>query len=376
VHRRFAELSGDYVGEGIRLAKYQAVFTPALGFLTNLGTLLILIFGGRDVMSGALTVGTFVAFQRFVVQLSWPMEAIGWTVTMHREGAAAFRRLREILSVTPAPAVSPEAVASRPMSGALLEVPQLRYAYADSPFRLDLGGLSLRRGQKVGLVGPVGSGKSTFFQLLLRLYPPPPGSIFFEGHDVLAVPAEELRRRIASVEQHIHLFSESVEGNVDMGCGEKSSPERLREVLETAAIWEEISGLDKGMGTRLGERGVNLSGGQKQRVALARALVRRPEVLLLDDAFSAVDVAVENTIIERFFSAYPELAVIFASHRLSVMPRMDEVWLIDKGRLVDRGTHAEVLSRAPLYQQLWERSERRLEEDPYRLVEAVEEVVE
>lgn len=368
VHARFLEMSGLYEKEGVKLAGYQALFTPALGLLTNLGTFLILLLGGRDVMMGAISIGTFVAFQRFVVQLSWPMEAIGWTVTMHREGVAAYRRLTEILSIPPVVSVRGEAPAAADGNGldASLHVTRLSFQYPMlagemGAFRLELDDLVLRRGQKVGIVGPVASGKTTFFNLVLRIHEPPPGTIFWEGRDVTAIPLRDLRRGIGSVEQQIFLFSENIAANVALGSGGTVSRETIVDVARTAAILDEIEELDEGFEAPLRERGVNLSGGQRQRIALMRALARRPELLLLDDCFSAVDVAVEARIIDHFFDEYPDLTVLFASHRLSVMPRMDEIWMIDGGRVVARGRHAELLSREPLYQALWEKSERQVE---------------
>lgn len=356
---KFVAVSEAYRQQGVLQAKYQAVFSPALGLLTNLGTFLILLLGGLDVMEGLITVGTFVAFQRFVVQLSWPMEAIGWAVTMNREGVAAHRRLQEILTLPGVESTRGNAV-GQVSDKTLLKITRLRYAYPESArLAVDLEDLEVPPGAKVGIVGPVGSGKSTFFQLVLRLYEPQASSIYFRGKDVVALPLDELRRRIGSVEQQIFLFSERIDANIAMGMS--GDAPAVDGVTEVANIRDEILVLEKGFATTLGERGVNLSGGQKQRIALARALARSPELLLLDDCFSAVDVAVESHIIERFFSSYPDLAVCFATHRLSIMPRMDEIWLFREGGVVDRGPHHALLERSPLYQSLWQKSERSIE---------------
>jgi len=373
MHERFRGLSEDYRAEGMELAKYQAVFSPLLTLITNLGTLLILVVGGLDVMSGTLTLGTFIAFQRFVVQLSWPMEAIGWAVTMNREGIAADRRLDEMMQV--APVSSTTAIEETSDFGSRLYIRELVYAHADSnDFGLEIRDLSIEPGQKIGLVGGVGSGKSTLFNLLLRLYEPPARSIYLDGTDICAIPLEKLRQKVASVEQQIFLFSEKVLVNMTLGNPRDVSEEEVVRASEVACIRTEVGELNDGFGTRLGERGINLSGGQKQRLALTRALVRQPSLLLLDDCFSAVDVEIESRIIENFFELYPELSVCFASHRLSVMPRMDEIWLLERGKLVGRGTHRELLKSHPLYQSLWEKSERRLEEETADLGIIVEEV--
>ena len=367
VYDRFWRLSKEYEKDGVILAKYQAVFSPTLTLLTSLGTFLILLWGGLDVMQGALTLGTFVAFQRFVVQLSWPMEAVGWAVTMAKEGKSAHRRLNEILHSPQVVDVLSERVV-KPVRAEQLSISELSYAYgngdgtADS-FSLKLSDLYLEKGTKVGLVGPVGSGKSTLFNLILRLYEPNPGSIYFEGRDVTAIPLPELRAKIASVEQQVFLFSERIWANIALGSGSRVSKAAAIAAAEVACISDEVLELENGFETFLGERGVNLSGGQKQRIALARALAREPDLLLLDDCFSAVDVDIENRIIENFFSKYQNLSVCFSSHRLSVMPRMDEIWLIHQGQIVSKGTHAQLLRGSTLYQNLWEKSERQKERE-------------
>lgn len=374
VQNRFLALSEGYRLEGVQQARYQAGFTPLLGFLTNLGTFLILLLGGWDVMEGAITVGTFIAFQRFVVQLSWPMEAIGWAVTMNREGIAANRRLKEIMQ---SPQVESVRVPTPPVEAAapLLEIRDLKYRYVEEGhFRLSLKDLKIERGKKVGLVGPVGSGKTTLFNLLLRLYEPAAGSVFLDGRDIASVPLAELRQQIASVEQQIFLFSERIDTNIAMGRARSVKPEEILAAARTAVIHEEVAELERGFETSLGERGVNLSGGQKQRIALARALARRPRLLLLDDCFSAVDVAVEARIIDTFLSAHSDLAVCFASHRLSIMRRMDEVWLLSEGSIVDKGHHDVLMRRSPLYQSLWEKSERATVAEQLDVVEVGEQL--
>lgn len=357
-HDRFRKLSEEYRLKGVELSRVEACLSPALGFITNLGTLLILIIGGMDVMQGVITVGTFVAFQRFVVQLSWPMEAIGWAVTMSREGLAAERRLGEIFSVPEVQAVSSPPTL-RSTSDNLVDIRGLRYGFPNgNKFHLSLHDLSIKKGQKIGLVGPVGSGKSTLFNLLLRLYEPPECTLYFGGLDIRAIDLGSLRRSIASVEQQIFLFGEKISVNITMGFEKEIPPEEIRKAAHIAYIDEEIGILASGFDSLLGERGVNLSGGQKQRVALARALVRRPRLLLLDDCFSAVDVAVEHEIIRRLLSHYPDLTLCFASHRMSVMPTMDEVWVLENGELEGRGTHLDLLKHHRLYQVLWEHSAR------------------
>ncbi|MCZ6777536.1 MAG: ABC transporter ATP-binding protein [Acidobacteria bacterium] len=363
VRQRFFDLSEEYQEEGIRMASCEARFTPSLTVLTHLGLFMILIVGGMDVINGAITVGTFVAFQRFVVQLSWPMEAIGWAVTMSREGVAAHRRLQQILGIPQVTSVRTPAVERK--EAPLLEINHLHHAYESNGdgdhFGLKLSHLKVHEGQKIGVVGPVGAGKSTLFNLIVRLYEPPEETVFFEGKDVASIPLVELRRKISTVEQQVFLFSEKVTTNIELGMPGSVDGQEARKVIRTVCMEDEIEELHDKYDTYLGERGVNLSGGQKQRLALARALIRKPRLLLLDDAFSAVDVEIERRILRNLLTEYPDLTLIFASHRLSIMPSLDEIWILDKGKLVAKGHHQQLLQSVSLYGALWQTSERSLE---------------
>ncbi|MCB0406337.1 MAG: ABC transporter ATP-binding protein [Bdellovibrionales bacterium] len=365
----FSEFSEAYRSEGIKLARYQSFFSPTLSLITSLGTFTILLAGGMDVISGAITVGTFVAFQRYVVQITWPMEAIGWAVTMNREGFAAYRRLEEVLQT---PTITLAWPSPQPHAGERdrLWIPKLRYTYPDTQkaFELNLSELRIPPGGRIGLVGPVGSGKSTLFNLILRLNEPEAGSIYFNGTDVVSLPLHALRQDVASVEQQIFLFSESLRDNVSMGLDETLTESTVQTLLKSTALLEEVTGLDKGVETLLGERGVNLSGGQKQRLALARALARRPQLLLLDDCFSAVDVEVEERIIQSLLSAFPDLTLCVCSHRMSIMPQLDEVWLLENGRLTAKGTHNELLRTSRTYYRLWHQKDAQ----EWGLIEAVQ----
>lgn len=357
--QKFQDLSHGFVSEGRKLARYEAVFSPTLGLITQMGTFFILFFGGADVISGVITIGTFIAFQRFVVQLSWPMEAIGWSVTMTREAKAAERRIEELLQDSEVTESYPFLRSGDPK--AELEIQELKYPIEN--FNLDLDGLKILPGKKIGLVGSVGSGKSTLFQILNRIYEPPAGTCFLKGQDIKTLSLKSLRSKVASVEQPVVLFSETVRDNLLLGLSSSDSPQDLFPVLEQVQLAEEIKELPGGLETTLGEKGITLSGGQRQRLALARALLRRPELLLLDDCFSAVDVECEQKIIESFFSNYPETSVLFSSHRLSVMPRLDEIWVMEKGRVISQGTHRELLKTCQLYRALWRESEEEVERE-------------
>lgn len=353
--RRFEEASAIYEKEGVRLAKYEAPFGPALGLLTNLGTLLLLFYGGREVFYGTISLGTFVAFQRYVVQLSWPMEAIGWMVTMHREGVAAHRRLEDVEKL-------PEELATGtfvPTKGKgvghgrpAVEIRHLKFDFGEKTagFSLELEGLRLERGARVALVGPVGSGKTTVLRLLERLYDPTEADV-----DVLGVPLgvwdkAALRRRVALVEQVPTLFRESVRDNVSLGLG-TAIDDRSLGLLADVASYPEVVSLD--LDAPLAERAADLSGGQRQRLALMRALAREPELLLLDDCFSAVDVDVERRILRRLFGEERQMSMLLVTHRAAALEFVDEVWLLEEGRVTLRGRHGTLLRTSAEYRDFW-----------------------
>jgi ATP-binding cassette subfamily B protein len=352
--KRFEEASAQYEREGVRLAKFEAPFGPSLGLLTHLGTLLLLFYGGREVLEGAITVGTFVAFQRYVVQLSWPMEAIGWMVTMHREGVAAYRRLEsleripeEVATGTFVPASGRRVGVGRPA----IDIRRLRFDFAaEKGFHLDVEELRLDRGARVALVGPVGSGKTTVLRLLQRLYEPSDGDVDLLGVPLPVWDKAALRRRVALVEQVPTLFRESIRDNLSLGLGKAMDDASIRALADIAA-YSEVMALD--LDAPLAERAADLSGGQRQRLALMRALARSPDVLLLDDCFSAVDVDVERRILERLFRDERAYSTLLVTHRQAALDFVDEVWVLDAGRVVLRGPHATLLHGDADYRAFW-----------------------
>jgi len=358
--RRFRELSKDYEREGIGLARYEAIMSPSLGLFTNLGMVLILFAGGLDVLEGTITVGTFVAFQRFLVQLSWPMEAIGWAVTLYREGSAGLRRVREAEAAPPVESVRGPRSHLVGTAGHF-DARRLRYGFAradgQAGFAIEIDSLAVPRGSKIGIVGPIGCGKTTLLSLFCRLEEPPTGCLYFDGCDVAGVPLVELRRRIGAVESNVILFGETVRTNVLLGTTPLSD-EEIRKFAGGVCLEDELNAIPGGLDAVLGERGRSLSGGQRQRLGLLRALVRQPEALLLDDPFSAVDVDTEERIAGWVWRELASTTVLFATHRLGTMPLMDEIWLMDRGTVVGRGSHERLLREHALYRQLWERSER------------------
>ncbi len=349
--RAFATLNDGYVEENRRLSQWTAAFYPLLQALVGVGFVAVLAFGGREVLSGRISVGQFVTFNFFLSKMVWPMIAIGWVINLAQRGAASFARLREILDVPPAvadrePLVRPTAIRGD------VEITRLSFAYAEGGAPV-LGPLDLvaPAGTRVGVVGATGSGKSTLLALLARLWEPPAGTIRLDGIDIGRLPLATLRGALAMVPQETFLFSATVAENVAFGRPEASAEEILAAV-RLAGLEEEVASFPRGLETVVGERGITLSGGQKQRVALARALLCQPRLLLLDDCLSAVDAATEARILARLGEAFAGRTVFVVSHRVAAVAACDLILVLDSGRIVEQGSHAALLAAEGAYAEL------------------------
>lgn len=347
--RELGALSDAYRITGKKLAFVESFFSPGLTFLSNLGTLLVLFFGGDLVLQGALTVGAFVAFQRLVVQLAWPLEAMGWAVTLTREAKGAHRRINALLN---RPRVR-ENGRDVPPQGAfpVLEIRNLDFSTAN--LGLKAHGLKVERGKWIGVVGPIASGKSTLLDVILRMWEPPPGTVFFNGRDVTQIDPRSLRKKVRVVDQPITILGEDFLSNVSLSLSGRM-PQSTLDELSRLACFDVAVRFGEGIeDDRLSEKGADLSGGQKQRVALIRALATNPDLLLLDDPFSGIDLATERKIFSGIRDSFPHTAVLFVSHRFELMAEMDEVWVFEHGELKARGTHSGLRATVPLYRQLY-----------------------
>lgn len=367
-HARFRALGEEYIRLNLKLARVQSAFGPLMDFSASLGIVLLLWLGGKDVMSGAVTIGTFVAFQRYIQKMVWPMMALGFAASFYQRALASSERLNEIFDQTTniIPPVQPPRK-TRPARGQI-EIRNLSFAFpTDSEKREVLRNVSLtiEPGMRAAFVGRIGSGKSSLLSLIPRVYPAPLGTIFVDGVAVEDWPLERLRAQIGFVSQDVFLFSESVFENIGFGIHEQNREERERRIMSAsrlASVEDEILTLPRGFGTLLGERGVNLSGGQKQRLSLARAIATEPSILILDDALSAVDVKTEEAIL-RGLRVRPERNTeLIAAHRISTVKFADRIFVLEKGELVESGTHSELIrNKSGIYSQFYE--EQRLKED-------------
>jgi len=355
---RFRRSNEEYLRRNRVLIRLQGGFYPSMTLFLGLGSLLVLWMGSREVIRGHITLGEFVAFNGYLVLLSWPMIAFGWVTNILQRGFASWKRMLEVLDYPPA--ISDAAVTERGRTAALdgaIEIRDLTFVYPGSS-RPALRDVSLRiePGQTVAFIGATGSGKSTLISLLPRLHEPPPGTITIDGVDIREIPLARLRGAIGFVPQEPFLFSATVGDNVSFSATEYAghteyagSAGRIGAAAAVARLDKDVADFPKGFETTVGERGITLSGGQKQRTALARAIFADPKILILDDALSAVDTYTEEEILSRLRGVMRQRTSIIVAHRISTVRDADRIFVLDDGAIVERGTHAELVAANGVY---------------------------
>jgi ATP-binding cassette subfamily B multidrug efflux pump len=365
---RFQRLSDDYLGRNLSLARVQGLFFPLLTFLGGLSALTVLYAGGRLMIGGTMTVGEFVAFGVYLGMLVWPMIALGWAVNLVQRGAASMGRINQLFREQPVITDPASPVPLPPARGGrAVEFRDVWFSYPGARERgAVLRDISFRvePGRSLAVVGATGSGKSTLVDLLVRTYDPDRGAVLLDGVDIRRLTLAELREAIGFVPQETFLFSQTLRENVLLGAPDDG---RLERVSEVAQLTEALPALPAGYDTMLGERGINLSGGQKQRSAIARALAQDPPVFVLDDALSAVDAQTEAKILQALRGALAGHTSIIVSHRLAAVREADWILVLDDGRVVEQGTHAELIARGGRYWELLRRQqlEEELEEEGF-----------
>lgn len=355
--RLFDQLNDEYVRRNMSLAKIQSAFFPMLHTIAGVAVVVLLWAGASHVVTGRITVGRLVEFSLIQLMLFWPMMAFGWTVSLLQRGAASMERIREVMVLEDDPALGSRAGRVSLPQDSSVEFRNLTFRYTpDRPPALRGITLKVPAGSSLGVVGPTGSGKSTLALLIAKIYPTPPGQLFVGGADVCEIPATELRKRLGIVFQEPFLFSDTIANNIAFGAP-TATREQIIEVARLAHIAHEIEQFPHGYDTMLGERGINLSGGQKQRTALARAILRDPEILILDDALSAVDTETEARIIESLREIMRQRTTIVIAHRISAVMHCDNIIVLDGGEIVEQGNHEALLALGGLYARLYEKQQ-------------------
>jgi len=306
----------------------------------------VLFMGGDMVIKKELTLGGFVAFNGYLAMLVWPTIMFGWILNMLQRGAASMARLGEILNASPVVTDPAEPVELASVSGQI-SFRNLNFAYGQTPTLRGID-LEIPKGARIGIVGVVGSGKSTLVRLIPRLFPVPDGTLFIDGVDLNRLPLAAIRAAVGFVPQESFLFSRSIGDNIAYGK-HGATREEVERAAKIAGLAGDIARFPEGYDTLVGERGVTLSGGQKQRVAIARALIKEPQILILDDPLSAVDADTEEEILGALSAYYGERTVLIVSHRLSPLRGCDRILVLEEGAIVEQGSHDELLALGGRY---------------------------
>lgn len=351
----FEAANQEYIARSLKLVRLMGMLWPTLETMLGLAIVLVLWVGGREVILGRMTPGGFIAFNTYMVQLTFPIIALGWVINIFQRGTASMLRINELL--VEKPEIADEVRAKAAGAGGItqiqgsIEFRNLNFGYNGAGVLHDIN-LAIPQGSSLAIVGPTGSGKTTLVNLIPRIHDAAPGAVLIDGKSVRDYPLEVLRQNVGFVPQETFLFSDTVRENIAFGVVE-ASDQAIRSAAEAASIADEIESFPAQYRTLVGERGITLSGGQKQRTAIARALIRNPRILVLDDALSSVDTQTEDKILNHLREIMRGRTTIFISHRVSTVRNADRIAVLHGGRIVELGTHDELIARNGYYMDLY-----------------------
>jgi ATP-binding cassette subfamily B multidrug efflux pump len=367
----FENANEEYIRRSLKLVRLMGMLWPTLELMLGIAVMIVLWLGGRQVILGRMSPGDFVAFNTYMVQLTWPVIALGWVINIFQRGTASLARIneiflekpeiadnRELSPVAPQSQLAMAGVVDNPTNGdqrqelrGEIEFCNLNFGYNGVPVLNEVN-LRIPAGSSLAIVGPTGCGKTTLVSLIARIYDAEPGAVLIDGRPIREFPLETLRRNIGFVPQETFLFSLTIRENIALGR-DQASLEEIKAAAEAANIAQDIEGFPESYNTTVGERGITLSGGQKQRTAIARALLRSPRILVLDDALSSVDTHTEDKILNHLREIMHGRTTIFISHRVSTVRNADRIAVLYQGRIVELGTHDELIARNGYYTDLY-----------------------
>lgn len=360
----FQENSEAYRKNAISLAKTEAIYFPAMSLLIGLSTIITILIGGVYVINGQINIGVIGEFVMYILMLTFPVSAIGWTASMIQRAITSQRRINEFLNTEPA--IQNKVTSRKMVLKGNIEFVNVNFTYPHTGIHaLRNFNLNVSRGQKIAVIGKTGSGKSTVAQLMLRMYDSQEGKILYDGVDIKEIDLASLRAHISYVPQDVFLFSDTISGNIGFGQINLSK-ERLNKAANDAVIANEINQFAFKFDTAVGERGVTLSGGQKQRISIARAMVKDPDIVLFDDCLSAVDAKTENEIISNLYNYLENKTAVIITHRIFSLFNFDKIILLKNGTVEEEGTHSELMSKKGSYFEMFmqqQKQEKLVERD-------------
>ncbi|NLU93553.1 ABC transporter ATP-binding protein [Chitinophaga sp. Ak27] len=359
--QHFEDASEAYKNSSISLAKTDALFQPTMALMIGLSVILTIFIGGIQVIDGNITVGNLAEFVIYVNMLMFPFFSIGMVASMIQRAAASQQRINEFLQITPVITDAPNAQPATLKGEVRLENVSFTYPHTGITALKDFN-LHIKPGQKVAIIGRTGAGKSTLAQLLIRMYDPQQGKVLLDQQDIRTIQLGSLRGQISYVPQDVFLFSDTVANNIRFG-DPTASLETVQTAARQASVEKDILGFNEGFETEIGERGVTLSGGQKQRISIARALIKDPNILIFDDCLSAVDARTEKEIIGNLYAYLQHKTAIIITHRIFALFEFDKIIVLDEGKIVEEGTHEDLLSLNGYYAELYTRQQTGEEEN-------------